>query len=310
MRRLGYACINHQFSTLPKSKRITTNRSMIKKTFTERGPRYASELALQNVQDLYKILQWNEANDIKFYRMSSDMFPWASEYSIESLPHYRDIAYWLALSGKFAAEHDHRLSFHPGPYNKLCSPNPTVVANTVKDLDYHAVVCDIMGLSATPYNKLNIHVGATYNDKPATAAAFCSNFSKLSDTAKSRLTVENDDKASMWSTRELYDSVFTEIGIPIVFDYHHHQFCTGGQSEQDALATAVSTWGDIIPVVHYSQSRAEEHNDPKIKPQAHSDSYWSVPETYGHTVDIMLECKHKEVGLQKMRMLIEQRRKS
>ena len=97
---LGYACINTALSEVPKSKRITTNRSMIKRTFQEKGLAYASELALQNCQDLLKILQWNEANNIKFYRMSSDVFPWASEYELKDLPDFDDIAYALDEAGE------------------------------------------------------------------------------------------------------------------------------------------------------------------------------------------------------------------
>ena len=77
-----------KFSSLPKAKRITTNRSMIKRTFKERGIAYASELAMQNIKDLKKILEWNEENGIKFYRMSSDVFPWMSEYEFKDLPDY------------------------------------------------------------------------------------------------------------------------------------------------------------------------------------------------------------------------------
>ena len=90
-KRFGYACVNMGFSSRPKSKRITTNRSMIKRTFQQKGISYASELALMNVQDLYKILEWNLANDIYFYRLSSDIVPWASEYQMEDLPDYKEI---------------------------------------------------------------------------------------------------------------------------------------------------------------------------------------------------------------------------
>ena len=77
---LGYACIN---MTLGKQKpKVTTNRSMIKSTFLERGVEYAGELGLQNARDLFKILQWNNRNNIKVFRLSSEMFPWASEYDI------------------------------------------------------------------------------------------------------------------------------------------------------------------------------------------------------------------------------------
>ena len=87
--RLGYACIN---MTLGAQKpKVTTNRSMIKRTFKEKGIAYASELALQNVKDLRQILEWNLQNDITFFRMSSDIFPWASEYALEDLPDFNEI---------------------------------------------------------------------------------------------------------------------------------------------------------------------------------------------------------------------------
>ena len=76
--RLGYACINHAFSLLPKKRIISTNRTMRKKTFEDKGLEYASELSLSNCRDLIKILNWNIENDIKFFRISSNIFPWAS----------------------------------------------------------------------------------------------------------------------------------------------------------------------------------------------------------------------------------------
>ncbi len=91
MQVLGYACINMGMSEQPKKKRITTNRSMIKRTFQQRGLPYASELALQNCKDLIKILKWNHQNDIHFFRMSSEIFPWASEYQLSDLPDYKEI---------------------------------------------------------------------------------------------------------------------------------------------------------------------------------------------------------------------------
>ena len=100
MYNLGYACINmalsypKEWGDMPKgTPRITTNRSMIRRTFNERGLEYASALALQNCLDLEKIIEWNEQHDIKFYRMSSDIFPWASEYDFEELPDFEAIEY-------------------------------------------------------------------------------------------------------------------------------------------------------------------------------------------------------------------------
>lgn len=308
---LGYACISMELSQPVKEgrkiirERITTNRSMIKRTFKERGIAYASQLALQNCLDLEEILKWNESKGIKFFRMSSEIFPWASEYQFEDLPDWKEIKKSLVRTGFYAALKGHRLTFHPGPFNKLTSPKEHVIQSTIRDLEIHGRILDEMNQSRTTYNKINIHVGAHYNNKPMAISNFCKNFERLSESVRSRLTVENDDKASLYSTKELYEGVYKRIGIPIVHDLHHHLFCTGGQTNEEAIKLAAKTWGGVKPVVHYSQSRAEEHNDKKIRANAHSDSYWTAVKTYGQDVDVMLECKHKEWGLFKMRELLE-----
>ncbi len=257
----GYACINTELSSLPKKDRIMTNRSMIRKTFDEKGLNYASELALENCRDLVKIIRWNEEHGIKFYRISSEVFPWASEYRFEDLPHYESILQSLQTAGMLARQYGQRLSFHPGPFNKLVSSDEKVLGNTIRDLEIHGKIFDLMGLEKTPYYKINIHVGAAYDDKAAALNTFNSNLDKLSDSVRKRLTVENDDKDSLYSARELYDGVFKISGVPIVFDYHHHKFCDGGLSEEDALSLSLSTWGGVKPVVHYSESRCQEYND-------------------------------------------------
>jgi len=297
MRKYGYACICKSPSDLPKSQRITTNRSMIRRTFDERGIQYASELALLNVKDLNKILRWNLTKGISFYRLSSDIFPWASEYAMEELPDYESILFYCQQAGDFAKQHNMRLTAHPGPFNKLASPKERVFNLTATDLKVHADVFDMLGLERSPYAKLNIHVGAAYGDKPTALETFCRNFERLPDSVRSRLTVENDDKDSLYSTSELYDGVYKRIGIPIVFDYHHHRLHPGNQTEQEALQMAVSTWGNIKPVVHYAESRSVEQDNPKIKPQAHSDYVNDYFDDYGYDLDVMIEAKHKELAL-------------
>ena len=308
MRNYGYACINKTFSDRPKSQRITTNRSMIKRTFQARGIEYASELALLNLRDLRKILEWNLANDIYFYRLSSDILPWASEYKLTDMPNYGAIHAAALSAGNFARKHNMRLTSHPGPFNKLASPKERVFQLTKADLSVHGDLFDLLGLPRTPYAKLNIHVGAAYGDKPFALDNFCRNFERLPESVRSRLTVENDDKTSLYSTQELYDGVYKRIGIPIVFDYHHHMLHPGGQTEQEALELALSTWPrHIIPVVHYAESRSVEYNDPKIKPQAHSDCIVNPFDDYGHCIDVMIEAKHKEQALLRYRDILNQK---
>lgn len=308
MSNLGYACINTVLNTLPKSRRVTTNRSMVKRTFKAKGLPYASEIALQNCRDLLTILKWNESRDIKFFRLSSDLFPWASEYSLHDLPHYGEICEALDEAGEFAGWNGHRITTHPGPFNVLGSPKESVVEKTIKELETHSEVFDLMGLEATPYAKINIHIGGTYGgDFAGTAERWCRNFLRLSPNCQNRLTVENDDRASMWSTKHLYNYIYKVVRVPIVHDIHHHTFCTGGLTDEEAMNLAASTWNGIKPVIHYSQDRSIEQNDPKIQSKAHSDSYWTPVSTHGLDVDVMLECKHKEQGLFKMRELLAEK---
>lgn len=301
---LGYACINSGLSNVPKSKRITTNRSMIKRTFQARGLPYASELALANSQDLLKILKWNEQNNIKFFRMSSGIFPWASEYKLDALPDYEQICYALMEAGDYANKVGQRLSFHPGPFNKLAAKEDRIVNNTIKDLENHSEIFDIMGFAPSYYNKINIHVGAAYDDKQETAYRFCKNFDKLSDNLKKRLTVENDDKPSLFTTKDLYCHVYRFIDMPIVFDYHHHRIHNEGMDEAEALGFAMETWGDITPVCHLSESRRLEQNIDCMV-QAHSDYVYTPIETYGHQFDLMIEAKAKELAVLKYRKILQ-----
>ena len=184
---LGYACINKGFSERPKKQRITTNRSMIKRTFKEKGLPYASELALLNSKDLLTIMKWNKENNIHFYRMSSDLIPWASEYQLNQLPDYDAISEALYEVGLFAAENNIRITSHPGPFNKLTSPKESVILNTIRDLEIHGEVFDLLCLPRTPYAKINIHVGAAYDDKSMAINNFCKNFQRLSEAVKTRL---------------------------------------------------------------------------------------------------------------------------
>jgi len=292
---LGYACIN---MTLGGQKpKITTNRSMIKKTFIDRGIDYAGELSLLNSRDLCEIVKWNVENGINFFRISSDIFPWASEYNLEDLPQYQRIKTVLSSCGNYARENGVRLTSHPGPFNVLVSPREHVVENTITDLTNHGKVFDLLGLDRTPYNKINIHCNGVYGDKQSAMDRFCKNFELLPESVQTRLTVENDDKATMYSVKDLM-YIHERIGIPIVFDYHHHKFCTGDMTEQEALELAISTWPKgITPVVHYSESKALHESNNKLKPQAHSDYIKETPNTYGNKVDIMVEAKAKELSI-------------
>ena len=309
--RYGYACINMKLSYPQKYggkekhiKPITTNRTMIRRTFDEKGIDYANDLTVQNVKDLNQIVQWNVINGFDFFRISSGLAPWKTEYEWEDLKDLDEIQAYFRSVGWVAKTHKVRLTSHPGPFNVLVSPKEEVVENCIKDLTIHGDEFDMMNLSRTPWNKINIHLGGAYGDKKASMKRFVKNFPRLPESVSSRLTLENDDKASMYSVKDLYYGIYKQCGVPIVFDYHHHKFCTGGLSEQEALEMAMSTWPKgITPVVHYSESRSKERLDESIRPQAHSDYVYDYIDTYGNDVDIMIEAKHKELAVDKYKSI-------
>lgn len=282
---IGYACIN-----MSLGESVTTNRTVRKEGFRKLGENYISKLTLANVIDLVKIMEWNVERGIHLFRMSSDMVPWGDEVELSKLRDYDRISTVLRTAGDLARDGNIRLTFHPGPFVVLGSPNSWVVKNSIRNLELHGQIMDIMGLVRTTYNKINIHCNGTYGDKVATMKRFSEVFNGLTESVRSRLTVENDDKASMYSVMDLI-SIYEDTGMPIVFDYLHHKFCDGGLSEKDALDLAVSTWDGITPVVHYAESREGKN------PRAHADYITSLPDTYGNDVDIMVEAKAKDLAI-------------
>ena len=230
--------------------------------------------------------------------MSSQIFPWQDEYDFSSLKDYDEICKLMLEIGAIATKSDQRLTMHPGPYNCLASPNPKVVAKTIRELDCHSEQMNMLGFEPSNYNKINIHVGGAYGDKSATLARFVKNFSLLRDDTKKRLVIENDDSPNEYSVKDLFDGIYQTIGIPITFDYFHHKFNTGGMTEEEALKMAAITWPEgIAQCCHYSESRQKEKLDESIRPQAHSDIIYERINTYGLEPDIVIEAKLKEQAI-------------
>ena len=267
-------------------------------------------MALINVKALRRIIQWNNDNGINVYRMTSCLFPWFSEYDIFDLPDIDKIADVMADAGKIAMDAGQRLSFHPGPFNCLGSHKENVVDKTVAELDAHSIQMDLMGLPDSPMAKINIHIGGAYGEHEKTMARFCKNFTKLSASAQARLTVENDDRVSLFSTKMLYNGVSRHIDIPIVFDSHHHELGKQDSTYREAFYMARETWQrrNAKQQCHHSNSK-KNYEDDSVKVTAHSDWYYTPFENFGEQVDVVLECKKKERALFKYRQDFEFRNK-
>ena len=286
---LGYACMNHTLRD--RDPPLRCNRDMRKATFAERGLSYASELALRNVEDLHAILAWNADHDVRFYRCSSALVPWNSQFDLADLPDYEAIRAAAERCGDLIEREGMRLTFHPDYWCRLGSDSADTRTNSIEAVGYHADWLDLMGLDRSPYYGINVHVGATYGDKDATGERFRDAVDTLSPGARARLTVENDDRASLWSVPELVDTL-DGTGVPVVFDYHHHAFTDRGLTYREGFGRAAETWGDVRPVTHYSEPACLHGAD--ARPQAHAESPARVPGWLRERSDVMVEADGKE----------------
>ena len=289
----GYCCIN---MTLKAESNTYIGRSMIKRTFQEKGINYASQLALANVRDMIEIIKWNERNGIKLYRMSSDMFPWMSEYELKDLPDYKKIATLLKGAGNLAKKYGQRLTFHPGPFDVLASANQNVVTKTIRDLNQHGEIMDLIGLPRTPYAAINIHVNTTQGGKEEAMQRFVDNFHLLDASVRTRLVVENDDKEKQYAVEDLYQGIYSKIGVPITFDYHHHWCHPGELTQEEALKMASTTWGDTKQLVHFSSCQQLYENAEQTNKRAHADYIYEFINDYGLKLDVEIEAKAKELA--------------
>ncbi len=299
MNNIGYCCINLSINEgLKKKDHISVNRGMIKKTFDAKGLDYVSELAILNLEDTLKILDWNIKNNILVYRLSSDSFPWFTHYKFEDLPNFKKIQTLLTRIGNKVKENGLRVSLHPGPFNILGSENPDVVTKTIDELNKHSQILDLMGLEQSTFYPVNIHIGTTKPSHEVACQKFCDSFQLLSESCKKRLTVENDDSPNQYSVKMLYDLVHSKIGVPIVFDQHHFLYGLQDQTLEEALRLALSTW-QTRPLTHMSSSKKIE--DEKAVAIAHADYIYERIETFGLDFDIEIEAKAKELAVLKYR---------
>lgn len=292
---LGYACDN---LTLRQSRKLYTSRTCQLRTFQEQGLSHLSQLALKNCVDLIEIIKWNHENDIKFFRLSSKLFPWPGHYNIQELPDFPTIAEALLVAGELARAMGQRITNHPPHFIKLATTDDAIRQQSIANLEVQGKVFDLMGYQPSHWNKINIHIGGVYANKQRTMERFARTFDTLSDSVKARLTVENDDRCSSYSVQDLM-SLHAMTSIPITFDFHHHQFCDGGQSQQDAFETALTTWpSHVRPVVHWSEM-PECPERQRTHPYAHSNFVYGPINLYGHEeeVDVMIESKAKEAAL-------------
>lgn len=287
--QVGYCCINF---TLGKQK-VTTGRTLRQASFRQDTKlERTSLLTLQNAQDLVKILKWNVQNDVRVFRIGSNIFPWFEEYNEMDLPDYANILLALREAGEIIMASGMRVSFHPDHFVKLASSKPEVVKRSINNLHHHNLVFTLMGIPVSHYYPLNIHVGMNHSQD--VVDKFCNRFDMLNTLTQQRLVVENDDKANSFSVKQLHNDIYSRINTPITFDYFHHEFHPDGLTSQQAAELAASTW-DTTPLFHYSESKNLNENT-NGNPRAHSDYAFMKIDDYGLNIDVDLEAKAKELA--------------
>ncbi|QDS73671.1 UV-damage endonuclease [Venturia effusa] len=322
--RLGYACLNtylrysnppvfssrtcriasiiehrHPLQDPSQPEHATKNRpDKEQPADIARGQKWVEALGLANARDIIKMLRWNDRYGIKFMRLSSEMFPFASheEYGYKLAPFAADT---LAEVGKVVAELGHRVTTHPGQFTQLGSPRKTVVDNAIRDLAYHDEMLSLLKLPPQQDRDavMILHMGGMFGSKPETLDRFRENYAKLSPSIKNRLVLENDDMT--WNVHDLLP-ICQELNIPMVLDFHHHNIIFDSEKIREGTKDIMElypvireTWTkkDITQKMHYS-----EQTPPAItrtQRRKHNPRPATLPPC-ANDMDLMIEAKDKE----------------
>ena len=272
---MGYCCLNTELRNLG----IFCSRTCRLDTVNSNGIEYIYKLAWQNINDLPAIFRWNYKNNIFLYRMSSEMFPFASHPDFCSIYDLEQFRSRLEEIGEIARHYNQTLTFHPGQYNQLTSHRESVVEKSVIDIDLHAKILDMMNCGKD--SVIVIHGGSKNGGKEIALQRFKENFYKLSESSRSRLVLENCEMA--YSIEDLLE-VSKQLKIPVVIDYHHHNINPGTIKSEDELIKitnrVLDIWKsrEITPLFHLSESkRGIKESDSITARRAHSDYIENLP---------------------------------
>lgn len=244
-----------------------------------------------NLDCLLRILKFNAAHNLLFFRITSDLVPFASHpiFRFDWQNHFKSK---FEEIGKFIRSNNMRISMHPDQFTLINSVDKDIFNRSVKELAYHAQVLDLMKLDVSA--KIQIHIGGIYGNKQKSMQRFVKRFFQLNEFIASRLVIENDDK--LYCLQDCL-RISDETNLPVLFDVFHHSLYNSGESIAQAFESFVGTWRvdrDGIPMVDYSSQRHDG------SPRQHAESIdlddfkLLLKETEPYDFDVMLEIKDKE----------------
>ena len=298
--QLGLCCINIELKS--KKPPIYPSRKLIIKTIKDKGIDFLKEKITQNLKDLLLMIDWNEENGIKVFRLSSDLFPHYSNKQVENydLEFCKDL---LKSIGKKARFYNQRLTFHPGQYNVVGTPDESKFQQTIDDLKYHADVLDMMEMDE--HSVMVVHGGGVYGNKEETIDRWCVNYKRLPENVQKRLVLENCEKS--YSIVDCL-KISEKIGIPVVFDTHHYEcYCKLHPDEKFEqpgfyMKDILDSWKNrgIKPKFHISEQGSGKIGHHSDYIENIPDYLMEIPEKYDTNIDIMIEAKMKEKAIEKL----------
>ena len=296
--RLGLCCL---FVEQDIRFRTTTATALRKRGRDERGDKLR-HLAAHNAASLYAAIDYCATRAIGCFRVTSQILPLRTHpqlgYDTELFGEQIIDAY--RRCGELARSTGTRVSFHPDQFVVLSSPDRRVVRSSLAELEYQAEVAEWIGADV-----INVHGGGGYGDKAAALKRLAGAVGELSDKARSRLTLENDDRT--YTPRELLP-VCKQLGVPLVYDVHHHRCHGDGLDVETATELAIDTW-NREPLFHVSTPRDGWRS---ANPRSHSDyiSLCDFPSLWdGMDITVEVEAKAKELAVHRLTRALERRAK-
>ena len=298
--QLGLCCLNTVLRT--QIMPVFCSRKMIMRTIKEKGINALKQKIIANVHDLFKMIKWNEQNGIKVLRISSELFPHFSNPKVENYD-MDFVDKILKQIGTYARSMNHRLTFHPGQYNVVGTPNEKTFQQTICDLSYHAEVLDRMGMGIN--SVMVVHGGGMYGDKEKTKQRWCDNYLRLPQSVKNRLVLENCEKC--FNIKDCLE-VSEKVNIPVVFDTHHYECYKIMHPEEEFEEPAfyipkiLNSWKrrGIKPKFHVSEQGSGKCGHHSNYIEVIPDYLLEIPDKYNTHIDIMIEAKMKEQAIFKL----------
>jgi len=250
------------------------------------------ETVENNLNCLGRILRFNLRHNILFFRVTSDLVPFAS-HPVCRFDWQGSFGNRFNEIGDFIKNCDMRISMHPDQFTLINSLDNRVFENSVRELVYHAQVLDLMELGTSA--KIQIHIGGVYGDKETSMRRFVERFETLDEIVKRRLVIENDDRR--YNLKDCL-RISAEVGIPILFDVFHHEVNNSGETVKEAFELFAPTWKpeDELPMVDYSSQLPSDIKGKHTETLNLGIFREFLEEIRPFDFDVMLEIKDKEMS--------------